>query len=93
MEYDKDNKRIVLSALASLKEKSDDEIAKYIAEHRLEKVTIDDIRQSEYKQEGIDFSLEEKREDNVKDESEEGNNAGEKVEDDSKILELKKIMR
>lgn len=47
LEFDKENKKIVLSALAALKEKSDEEIAKYIEDHKLEKVTVDDIKQAD----------------------------------------------
>ncbi|MCX6151641.1 MAG: 30S ribosomal protein S1 [Ignavibacteriales bacterium] len=44
VEFDKENKKIVLSAVGALKEKSNDEIKEYIAKHKLEKVSIDDIR-------------------------------------------------
>jgi small subunit ribosomal protein S1 len=47
VEFDKDNKKIVLSALAALKDKADDEIEEYIAEHKLEKVTAEDIRSAD----------------------------------------------
>ncbi len=47
LEFDKENKKIVLSALAPLKDKSDEEIAKYIEEHKLDKVTVDDIKQAD----------------------------------------------
>ncbi len=43
VEFDKENKKIVLSAIGALKEKSDEEIKEYITRHKLEKVTIDDI--------------------------------------------------
>lgn len=44
VEFDKENKKIVLSALGALKEKSNEEIQDYIAKHKLEKVSVDDIR-------------------------------------------------
>ena len=47
VEFDKDNKKIVLSALAALKDKSNEEIEEYIAEHKLEKVTAEDIRSAD----------------------------------------------
>ncbi|MFH1196416.1 MAG: 30S ribosomal protein S1 [bacterium] len=47
VEFDKENKKIVLSALAALKEKSDEEISEYIAAHKLEKVSVDAIKNSD----------------------------------------------
>jgi small subunit ribosomal protein S1 len=47
IEFDKENKKIVLSAIAALKEKSEDEIQKYIESHKLEKVTAQDIKNTE----------------------------------------------
>ncbi len=47
IEFDKENKKIVLSATAALKEKSEDEIQKYIETHKLEKVTSQDIMNTE----------------------------------------------
>ncbi len=47
VEFDKENKKIVLSVLAALKDKSDEEIEAYITEHKLEKVTVEDIRSSD----------------------------------------------
>ena len=44
VEFDKENKKIVLSALGALKEKSNEEIQEYIAKHKLEKVSVEDIR-------------------------------------------------
>jgi len=44
VEFDKENKKIVLSALGALKEKSNEEIQDYIGKHKLEKVSVDDIR-------------------------------------------------
>ena len=47
IEFDKENKKIVLSAIAALKEKSDEEIQNYITQHKLEKVSTQDIQNSE----------------------------------------------
>ncbi|MEG8947506.1 30S ribosomal protein S1 [Rosettibacter firmus] len=58
VEFDKENKKIVLSAIAVLKEKSDEEIAEYITQHKLEKVTVEDIRQADAgKFDSSDFNL------------------------------------
>ncbi|MFA3782768.1 30S ribosomal protein S1 [Melioribacteraceae bacterium 4301-Me] len=58
VEFDKENKKIVLSALAVLKEKSDEEILQYIEEHKLEKVSISDIKQADAgKFDSSDFNL------------------------------------
>lgn len=58
VEFDKENKKIVLSALAVLKEKSDEEIIEYITKHKLEKVTVEDIRQADAgKFDSSDFNL------------------------------------
>lgn len=43
VEFDKENKKIVLSVLAALKEATVEEIEDYIREHKLEKVSVDDI--------------------------------------------------
>jgi len=47
IEFDKENKKIVLSAIAALKEKSEEEIQSYIDSHKLEKVTVQDIKNTE----------------------------------------------
>ena len=58
VEFDKENKKIVLSVLAALKEKSDEEIESYIKEHKLERVTVQDILNSDSKKfDSSDFSL------------------------------------
>lgn len=58
VEFDKENKKIVLSALASLKEKSDEEIAKYVADFKLEKVTVADVKAADAgKFDSSDFNL------------------------------------
>ncbi|OGU76930.1 MAG: 30S ribosomal protein S1 [Ignavibacteria bacterium RBG_16_34_14] len=47
IEFDKENKKIVLSTIAALKEKSEEEIQNYIDSHKLEKVTVQDIKNTE----------------------------------------------
>ncbi len=47
IEFNKDKKRIVLSSLAALKEKTDEEIEEYIKTHKLDKVKVEDIRNAE----------------------------------------------
>jgi len=47
IEFDKENKKIVLSAIAALKEKSEVEIQNYVDSHKLEKVTVQDIKNTE----------------------------------------------
>jgi small subunit ribosomal protein S1 len=43
LEFDKENKKIVLSAIAAIKEKSEDEIKAYLDKHKLERVSVQDI--------------------------------------------------
>lgn len=58
VEFDKENKKIVLSALAAVKEKSDEEIMNYIQTHKLEKVTVEDIKNADAgKFDSSDFNL------------------------------------
>lgn len=58
VEFDKENKKIVLSALAPLKEKSDEEIVNYITTHKLEKVNIEAIKNADAgKFDSSDFNL------------------------------------
>ncbi|MBK7104184.1 MAG: 30S ribosomal protein S1 [Ignavibacteriae bacterium] len=47
VEFDKENKKIVLSVIAAMKEKTDAEITDYIAKHKLEKVTIEDVKNAD----------------------------------------------
>jgi len=47
IEFDKSNKKIVLSAIAALKEKSDEEIQQYLEKHKLDKVSIDSIKSAD----------------------------------------------
>ena len=58
VEFDKENKKIVLSAIAALKEKSDEEITEFINNHKLEKVTVDDIKSADAKKfDSSDFDI------------------------------------
>ncbi|MBI1937054.1 MAG: 30S ribosomal protein S1 [Ignavibacteriales bacterium] len=58
VEFDKENKKIVLSALAEFKDKSDDDINQFINQHKLEKVSVNDIRQADAgKFDSSDFNL------------------------------------
>jgi len=47
IEFDKENKKIVLSAIAALKEKSEDEIQAYLETHKLDKVSAQEIKDAE----------------------------------------------
>ena len=47
IEFDKENKKIVLSALAAVKDSPVENIEKYIADHKLEKVSVEDIQNAE----------------------------------------------
>jgi small subunit ribosomal protein S1 len=43
IEFDKENKKIVLSAIAALKDKSEDEIRSYLDKHKLDRVSVEEI--------------------------------------------------
>jgi small subunit ribosomal protein S1 len=47
VEFDKENKKIVLSVIAAMKDKTEAEIEEYIGKHKLEKVTVEDIRSAD----------------------------------------------
>jgi small subunit ribosomal protein S1 len=47
IEFDKENKKIVLSATAALKEKSEEEIKIYLNNHKLDKISVQEILTSE----------------------------------------------
>ena len=47
IEFDKENKKIVLSAVAALKEKSDQEIRDYLDKHKLDRVSVEEIKTAE----------------------------------------------
>lgn len=58
VEFDKENKKIVLSAIAAVKEKDDSEILEYINSHKLEKVSVEDIKNADAgKFDSSDFNL------------------------------------
>jgi len=44
LEFDKENKKIVLSAITALKEKSEEEIQEYLNKHKLDKVSAQSIK-------------------------------------------------
>ena len=43
IEFDKENKKIVLSAISALKEKSEEEIRAYLDKHKFDRVSVDEI--------------------------------------------------
>ncbi|MCW8812978.1 MAG: 30S ribosomal protein S1 [Ignavibacteriaceae bacterium] len=47
IEFDKTNKKIVLSTIAALKDKNDNEIEDYLNKHKLDKVSIESIKSAE----------------------------------------------
>jgi small subunit ribosomal protein S1 len=47
IEFDKTNKKIVLSAIAALKEKTDKEIEDYLTKHKLDRVSVETIKNAE----------------------------------------------
>ena len=58
VEFDKENKKIVLSVIATLQTKSDEEIQEYISSHKLEKVSIEDIKAADARKfDSSDFNL------------------------------------
>lgn len=55
IEFDKEAKKIVLSAVSALKNKSDEEITQYLTEHKLEKTSPDEVRNAETKVDPADY--------------------------------------
>ena len=47
IEFDKSNKKIVLSTIAALKDKPDNEILDYLNKHKLDKVSLDNIKNAD----------------------------------------------
>lgn len=47
LEFDKENKKIVLSAIDYLKTRPESEIEEYISEHKLDKITVQDIKNAD----------------------------------------------
>ncbi len=70
IDFDKDNKKIVLSAIAILKDKSEEEIRSYLDKHKFDRVGIQDIQNAETTSvDSSDFPIFEIPEDNSKDKS------------------------
>lgn len=83
VEFDKENKKIVLSALAVVKEKGDEDISKYIEDHKLEKVSVDDIKNADAgKFDSADFNLYDDKSSSSAPKQEESSN--DKTEEDDK---------
>ncbi len=98
IEFDGENKKIVLSVLAAIKELSDEEIEEYIKNHKLERTSVEAIRKADigkfdkdafkmYEDRNIDQKKEETTEEK-KDESEE--KAEENVAEETETNEEKK---
>ncbi len=47
IEFDKENKKIVLSAIAALKEKGEEVIKEYLEKHKMDRVSVEEILSSE----------------------------------------------
>ncbi len=47
IEFDKENKKIVLSAIATLKDKTEEEIRTYLDKHKLDRVSVQEIQNAE----------------------------------------------
>lgn len=47
IEFDKENKKIVLSAIGAMKEKSEDEIKNYLEKHKLDRISVQEIQNAE----------------------------------------------
>ena len=47
IEFDKENKKIVLSAISTLKNKTEEEVQKYLNDHKLDRVSVQSIKNSE----------------------------------------------
>lgn len=47
LEFDKENKKIVLSAIAAFKDKSEEEIEEYLKSHKLDRVSVQSIKSSD----------------------------------------------
>ncbi len=58
VEFDKENKKIVLSVIAALQEDDPETIGEYIQNHKLDKVTVDDILRADVgKFDSSDFNI------------------------------------
>ncbi len=70
IDFDKDNKKIVLSAIAILKDKSEEEIRSYLDKHKFDRVGIQDIQNAETTAvDSSDFPIFEIPDENSKDKS------------------------
>ncbi len=47
LEFDKENKKIVLSAITALKDKTEEEIEQYLTSHKLDRVSVQSIKSAE----------------------------------------------
>jgi small subunit ribosomal protein S1 len=47
LEFDKENKKIVLSAITALKDKSEEEIQEYLTKHKLDRVSVQSIKSAD----------------------------------------------
>jgi small subunit ribosomal protein S1 len=47
IEFDKENKKIVLSAISALKDKTEEEIQEYLNKHKLDRVSVQSIKSAE----------------------------------------------
>lgn len=47
VEFDKENKKIVLSALGALKEKSESEIREYLDKHKMDRISVEEVMSAE----------------------------------------------
>ncbi len=47
IEFDKENKKIVLSTIAALKERSEQEVREYLDKHKLDRVSVEEIMNAE----------------------------------------------
>ena len=67
IEFDKENKKIVLSAVAALKDKSEDEIREYLDKHKFDRVSVQEIQSAETGAiDSADFPIFEVNDDNQK---------------------------
>ena len=75
IEFDKENKKIVLSSVAALKEKSEDEIKSYLEKHKLDRVSVEEIQNAETGTiDASEFPIFEMPDEGTKDTTENSNN-------------------
>ena len=74
IEFDKENKKIVLSAIAVLKDKSEDEIRAYLDKHKLDRLSVQEIQNADTGSvDASDFPIFEINEENQSSQSHEKN--------------------